>query len=167
MGDFNDVLFIADTFHGSKAINISMRNLNERVNNIEIADVNNTGSHYTWNQKPKGKTCILKKIDQVMSNIGFNNDYPGNNQKRVVDLRHELDEVQNALQKDPSSTTFREEGLFEKPLSNTQAEKMVRVLKLEVLCFLLVMIKHQFWMVTLQLSLRRVGMSWEMMFIER
>ncbi|GJW03258.1 RNA-directed DNA polymerase, eukaryota, reverse transcriptase zinc-binding domain protein [Tanacetum coccineum] len=145
MGDFNVVLFIADTFHGLKAINISMRDLNERVNNIEIAEVNNTGSHYTWNQKPKGKTCILKKIDQLSKEkpkpfkfynflvykpdflqvvsehwVGMEiNGYnlfklvkkmkflkkplrkllhlQGNNQKRVVDLRHELDEVQKAL----------------------------------------------------------------------
>nr|GEU73058.1 hypothetical protein [Tanacetum cinerariifolium] len=33
----------------------------------------------------------------------------GNNQKRVVDLCHELDEVHKALEKDPSSTTLHEE----------------------------------------------------------
>ncbi|GKE04119.1 hypothetical protein Tco_1396137, partial [Tanacetum coccineum] len=77
MGDFNAALFIEDTFHGSKNINISMRDFNDCVNKIEIADVNSTGLHYTWNQKPKGETGILKKIDRVMSNIDFNNEHPG------------------------------------------------------------------------------------------
>ncbi|GKA19305.1 hypothetical protein Tco_0699220 [Tanacetum coccineum] len=130
--------------------------------NIELVDVNSTGLHYTWNQKPKGETGILKKIDSVMSNIDFNNEYSGSYaifqpyrisdhasailkiQKkmevqgysmlklmkkmrfmkkplrkllqsqghlhdRVVQLRYELNEVQMALDKDPSSITLREE----------------------------------------------------------
>ncbi|GJR49738.1 sodium/hydrogen exchanger 6 [Tanacetum coccineum] len=162
MGDFNAALFIEDTFHGSKNINISVRDFNDCVNKFEIADVNSTGLHYTWNHKPKGETGILKKIDRVMSNIDFNNEYPGSYaifqpyrisdhapalvtehwkmevqgysmfqlvkkmrfmkkpfskllqsqghlHDRVVQLRHELDEVQMALDKDPSSITLREE----------------------------------------------------------
>ncbi|GJU52788.1 uncharacterized protein Tco_1226502 [Tanacetum coccineum] len=58
-------------------MNISMRDFNECVGNVEIADVNSTGLHYTWNQKPKGDYGILKKIDRVMANLGFASEFPG------------------------------------------------------------------------------------------
>lgn len=54
MGDFNSALFLEDMFHGSKDINISMREFNDCVNKIEVEDANSLGLHYTWNQKPKG-----------------------------------------------------------------------------------------------------------------
>ncbi|GJY89100.1 putative reverse transcriptase domain-containing protein [Tanacetum coccineum] len=33
--------------------------------------------HFTWNQKPKGSNGILKKIDRIMGNMNFNDDFPG------------------------------------------------------------------------------------------
>ncbi|GKB74189.1 hypothetical protein Tco_0935601 [Tanacetum coccineum] len=77
MGDFNSALFIEDTYYGSSKMNISMRDFNECVGNVEIADVNSTGLHYTWNQKSKGDYGILKKIDRVMANLGFTSKFPG------------------------------------------------------------------------------------------
>ncbi|GJW04434.1 hypothetical protein Tco_1563290 [Tanacetum coccineum] len=44
---------------------------------LEISDVNCTGLHYTWNQKPDGDYGILKKIDRVMANLGFAGEFPG------------------------------------------------------------------------------------------
>ncbi|GJR08348.1 sodium/hydrogen exchanger 6 [Tanacetum coccineum] len=44
---------------------------------MEVADVNSTGLHFTWNQKPKGSNGILKKIDRIMGNMQFNDDFPG------------------------------------------------------------------------------------------
>ncbi|GJX74603.1 RNA-directed DNA polymerase, eukaryota, reverse transcriptase zinc-binding domain protein [Tanacetum coccineum] len=60
-----------------KDINVSMQDFNACVTNIEVEDVNSTGLNFTWNQKPKGGRGILKKIDRVMCNIGFNVEYPG------------------------------------------------------------------------------------------
>ncbi|GJY18408.1 RNA-directed DNA polymerase, eukaryota, reverse transcriptase zinc-binding domain protein [Tanacetum coccineum] len=48
MEDFNAALFTEYTYHGSKDINISMREFNECVTNIEVEDVNSTSLHYTW-----------------------------------------------------------------------------------------------------------------------
>nr|GEU44258.1 hypothetical protein [Tanacetum cinerariifolium] len=44
---------------------------------MEVADVNYTGLHFTWNKKPKGSDGILKKIDRIMGNLQFNDDFPG------------------------------------------------------------------------------------------
>nr|GEW81587.1 hypothetical protein [Tanacetum cinerariifolium] len=39
--------------------------------NMEVMDVQRTGLQYTWNQKPKGKDGILRKLDQVLANLEF------------------------------------------------------------------------------------------------
>ncbi|GJR79997.1 hypothetical protein Tco_0150782 [Tanacetum coccineum] len=49
----------------------------ECIQAMEVADVNSTGLHFTWNQKPKGSNGILKKIDRIMGNLKFNDDFPG------------------------------------------------------------------------------------------
>ncbi|GJV62250.1 putative RNA-directed DNA polymerase, eukaryota, reverse transcriptase zinc-binding domain protein [Tanacetum coccineum] len=49
----------------------------ECVQTMEVADVNSTGLHLTWNQKPKGSNGILKKIDRIMGNLKFNDDFSG------------------------------------------------------------------------------------------
>ncbi|GJZ36199.1 zf-CCHC domain-containing protein [Tanacetum coccineum] len=102
--------------HEIVGINISMRAFNDCINKIEIADVNSTGLHCTWNQKPKGETGILKKIDRLMYNINFNNEYPvgyGALENEGLGLQH----VQ-ASEKD--------EGLFMRRLSTDKAANMVR-----------------------------------------
>ncbi|GJY38271.1 RNA-directed DNA polymerase, eukaryota, reverse transcriptase zinc-binding domain protein [Tanacetum coccineum] len=166
LGDFNSARFIEDMYAGSKDTNISMREFNACISDIEVEDLNSTCLHFTWNKKPRAERGILKKIDRVMCNIDFNTEYPGsyaifqpyrisnhahavlkihkvtkdkpkpfkffnflvykpefmdmvnehwgvnsqgNLHERVVKLRHELDEVQNALDKDPFSLTLREE----------------------------------------------------------
>ncbi|GKC12865.1 zinc finger, CCHC-type containing protein, partial [Tanacetum coccineum] len=101
--------------HEIVGINISMRAFNDYINKIEIADVNSTGLHCTWNQKPKGETGILKKIDRLMYNIDFNNEYPvgyGALENEGLGLQH----VQ-ASEKD--------KGLFVRRLSTDKAANMV------------------------------------------
>nr|GEW35392.1 RNA-directed DNA polymerase, eukaryota, reverse transcriptase zinc-binding domain protein [Tanacetum cinerariifolium] len=44
---------------------------------IEVVDATGTGLHYTWNQKPKGGSGILKKLDRIMGNIDFIDTFPG------------------------------------------------------------------------------------------
>ncbi|GJX81113.1 reverse transcriptase domain, reverse transcriptase zinc-binding domain protein [Tanacetum coccineum] len=46
-------------------------------NHNEVLDVQNTGLQFTWNQKPKGTDGILKKLDRVMANMTFVNDFAG------------------------------------------------------------------------------------------
>ncbi|GJT20548.1 hypothetical protein Tco_0890485 [Tanacetum coccineum] len=43
----------------------------------KVLDVQNTGLQFTWNQKPKGTDGILKKLDRVMANMTFVNDFAG------------------------------------------------------------------------------------------
>nr|GEX85065.1 hypothetical protein [Tanacetum cinerariifolium] len=43
----------------------------------QVMDVNNYGLRFTWNQNPKGTNGILKKLDRVMANLEFNEDFMG------------------------------------------------------------------------------------------
>ncbi|GKB18900.1 sodium/hydrogen exchanger 6 [Tanacetum coccineum] len=76
-GDFNTALYLEDHSYGSYEPNASIRNFKECVQAMEVLDVNCTGLHFTWNQKPKGFNGILKKIDKIMGNIQFNDDFSG------------------------------------------------------------------------------------------
>nr|GEU62933.1 RNA-directed DNA polymerase, eukaryota, reverse transcriptase zinc-binding domain protein [Tanacetum cinerariifolium] len=77
MGDFNAALNLEDHSCGGYAPNIAMKDFKECVNLMEVMDVNATGLHFTWNEKPHGEDGILKKIDRVMSNIKFLDEFPG------------------------------------------------------------------------------------------
>ncbi|GKA21745.1 RNA-directed DNA polymerase, eukaryota, reverse transcriptase zinc-binding domain protein [Tanacetum coccineum] len=165
MGDFNSALNLEDKVASSSIIDISMREFKECVENIKVSDVNKSGLHFTWNQKPKGEGGLLKKIDRVMANLDFNDEFVGANalfhpyrisdhspailrvvedtwkvdisgfkmfcvvkklkllkkplrkllynkgnlHERVKSLRNELDELQRALDLDPSNLVLREE----------------------------------------------------------
>ncbi|PWA79485.1 RNA-directed DNA polymerase, eukaryota, Reverse transcriptase zinc-binding domain protein [Artemisia annua] len=60
-------------------IHIYMPEFKERVEDIEVSDVNRSGLPFTWNQKPKGEDGVLKKIDRIMSNLEFNGVFVGSN----------------------------------------------------------------------------------------
>nr|GEX69325.1 hypothetical protein [Tanacetum cinerariifolium] len=77
MGDFNAALFLADSTASGSCMDISMREFNECVENIEVLDVQQSSLKYTWNQKPKGSDGILKKLDRIMANLGFNDVFIG------------------------------------------------------------------------------------------
>ncbi|GJY25396.1 hypothetical protein Tco_0400122 [Tanacetum coccineum] len=47
------------------------------VSNIEVMDINSSGLHFTWNQKPKGGGGILRKLDRIMGNLEFLDAFPG------------------------------------------------------------------------------------------
>nr|GEW92373.1 hypothetical protein [Tanacetum cinerariifolium] len=71
LGDFNAPLFLEDTSVGSSYLDVTMREFKECVENMEVMDVQRTGQQYTWNQKPKGKDGILRKLDRVLANLEF------------------------------------------------------------------------------------------------
>ncbi|GJU52484.1 hypothetical protein Tco_1226198 [Tanacetum coccineum] len=77
MGDFNIALNMEETYSGSSAISSDMSEFKESVSKIEVLDINASGLHFTWNQKPRGGNGILKKLDRIMGNLAFVDDFPG------------------------------------------------------------------------------------------
>ncbi|GJV91873.1 hypothetical protein Tco_1539686 [Tanacetum coccineum] len=75
--EFHATLHLSESTASSSCIDIAMREFKDCVNNIEVLDVQNTGLQFTWNQKPKGTDGILKKLDRVMANMTFVNDFAG------------------------------------------------------------------------------------------
>ncbi|XP_022030438.1 uncharacterized protein LOC110931350 [Helianthus annuus] len=76
MGNFNSALNLEDKSMGASGISTSMRDFQECVNEIEVADIKSIGFHFTWNQKPKKGVGLLKKIDRAMGNIPFVSKFP-------------------------------------------------------------------------------------------
>ncbi|GKD05219.1 protein LAZ1 [Tanacetum coccineum] len=109
LGDFNVALNMEDSFIGTSNMNSAMCEFKDCIENIEVFDINSSGLHFTWNQKPKGSGGILKKLDRIMGNIDFVDVFPGNLHERVKRLQIELDEVQKALDLDPSNGVLRDE----------------------------------------------------------
>ncbi|GJY47404.1 sodium/hydrogen exchanger 6, partial [Tanacetum coccineum] len=77
LSDFNATLNLEDHSCGGYEPNIAMREFKECVQRMEVMDVNATGLHFTWNQKPKEDNGTLKKIDRIMSNLSFFGEFPG------------------------------------------------------------------------------------------
>ncbi|GJU01186.1 sodium/hydrogen exchanger 6 [Tanacetum coccineum] len=77
LGDFNVALNLEDHSVGGYEPNAAMRDFKECVQAMEVVDINSIGLHFTWNQKPKGSNDILKKIDRIMGNLQFNDEFPG------------------------------------------------------------------------------------------
>nr|GFA10804.1 hypothetical protein [Tanacetum cinerariifolium]GFA10816.1 hypothetical protein [Tanacetum cinerariifolium] len=77
MGDFNVALNLKDRFLGSSCLNSAMYEVKDCVANIEIIDLNCSGVHFTWNQKPKSGASLLKKLDRIMGNLKFEDVFPG------------------------------------------------------------------------------------------
>ncbi|GJT80044.1 reverse transcriptase domain, reverse transcriptase zinc-binding domain protein [Tanacetum coccineum] len=74
LGNFNVPLNMEDMFTGSSSMNSAMCEFKDCIENIEVFDINSSGLHFTWNQKPKGSGGILKKLDRIMGNIGVCSD---------------------------------------------------------------------------------------------
>ncbi|GJU44012.1 RNA-directed DNA polymerase, eukaryota, reverse transcriptase zinc-binding domain protein [Tanacetum coccineum] len=77
LGDFKAALNLEDHSCGGYEPDIAMREYKECVQQIEVMDDNAIGLHFTWNQKPKGSNGILKKIDRIMCNHPFIDDFSG------------------------------------------------------------------------------------------
>ncbi|GJR53134.1 putative RNA-directed DNA polymerase [Tanacetum coccineum] len=68
MGDFNVALNLEDYSSGPSKLNYAITDFKDCVYNIEVMDINSSGLHFTWNQKPKGGCGLLKKLDRIMGN---------------------------------------------------------------------------------------------------
>ena len=62
LGDFNAALNLEDHSCGGYTPNIAMREFKDCVMSMEVMDINSTGLHFTWNQKPKGSKWNFEKI---------------------------------------------------------------------------------------------------------
>ncbi|KAK1441229.1 hypothetical protein QVD17_07072 [Tagetes erecta] len=71
LGDFNETLSVDDNAVGSSKISTGMREFQECVKSMEMMDIVSSGLRFTWSQKPKRGVGILKKIDRVMGNMEF------------------------------------------------------------------------------------------------
>nr|GEV58827.1 hypothetical protein [Tanacetum cinerariifolium] len=126
LDDFNVTLNLEDHSVGGYEPTAIMREFKECVQAMEVADVNSTGLHFTWNQKPKGSNVILKKIDRIIGNIQFNDYFLGSLAifqpyrildhsscvLRILTIRIELDEAQKAIDRDPSSYILHEDHAY-------------------------------------------------------
>ncbi|XP_071687296.1 uncharacterized protein [Rutidosis leptorrhynchoides] len=123
MGDVNASLSIDDTSSGSSKSTIAMSEFKECVDNIQVTDINHSDFKYTWNQRPKSDTGILKKIDRVeghhMSAVVKRMRSlkkrlrvlaweKGNLHTNVVELRGNLNKAQLHLDKNPHDVQARE-----------------------------------------------------------
>nr|GEY40675.1 hypothetical protein [Tanacetum cinerariifolium] len=117
MGDFNVALNLEDSISGSSRLNAAMYDFKACVNNIEVMDINSSGLHYTWNQKPKGRGGILKKLDRIIGNIDFVDSYPAE-----TFVSH----YQKFLGTNMTSEALNIEGLFIKRIFDGLRAQMVR-----------------------------------------
>ncbi|GJX63172.1 RNA-directed DNA polymerase, eukaryota, reverse transcriptase zinc-binding domain protein [Tanacetum coccineum] len=77
MGDFNASLFIDESTACSSKVDIAMREFRDCVDVMEMSDVQCTGLQFTWNQKPQGGIGVLKKLDRIMANDDFRDQFRG------------------------------------------------------------------------------------------
>ncbi|GJY19326.1 reverse transcriptase domain, reverse transcriptase zinc-binding domain protein [Tanacetum coccineum] len=54
-----------------------MRDFRDCVEEIEVSDVQFSGLQFTWNQKPQGGIGIMKKLDRIMVNDEFRDQFMG------------------------------------------------------------------------------------------
>nr|GEZ48575.1 hypothetical protein [Tanacetum cinerariifolium] len=59
------------------SLDITMSEFKECVETMEVMDVQRMGLHFTWNQKPKGKDGILRKLEHVLANLEFQDRFMG------------------------------------------------------------------------------------------
>ncbi|GJZ09506.1 RNA-directed DNA polymerase, eukaryota, reverse transcriptase zinc-binding domain protein [Tanacetum coccineum] len=69
--DFNCILDPYERSIGSSAIIHGMADFRECLAKIEVSDLVMLGLKYTWNKSLGNPNGLLKKLDKVMSNIGF------------------------------------------------------------------------------------------------
>nr|GEZ11422.1 hypothetical protein [Tanacetum cinerariifolium] len=75
--DFHVALNLEDSLSCSSSFNSAMNDFKECVNKIEILDIKSSGLHFTWNQKPKNRSGLLKKLDHIMCNLDFVDCFQG------------------------------------------------------------------------------------------
>ena len=77
LGDFNETLDVSEhsNFDSSPLITSGMRRFQDTVNHCSLTDMAYHGPLFTWNNK-RGADLISKKLDRVLVNEVWNQDYP-------------------------------------------------------------------------------------------
>ncbi|XP_071705091.1 uncharacterized protein [Rutidosis leptorrhynchoides] len=104
MGDFNVSLNLDDSTAGGSQITLAMREFRECVVHMRMSDVSHSGLQYTWNQRPNASDGILKKIDRIMANDVFINDFSN---ACAIFLPYRISDHSPAVLKIPSSFVAR------------------------------------------------------------
>nr|GEU53712.1 hypothetical protein [Tanacetum cinerariifolium] len=150
MGDFNVSLNLEDYFSGPSCLNSAMNDFKAYVNKIEVMDINSTGLHYTWNQKPRSGGGVMKKLDRIMVererrgvlyvSRGYQDEIfkeadkeaahsHGNLHDRVNAFRNKLDEAKKAMDCNPLDTNMRKEEAVYASAFNEEKLDEERLLK--------------------------------------
>lgn len=68
MGDFNVVLNLDERI-GSPVRLSEVKDFKECVEKCGLGDIKQAGRFYTWNNKQEGENRVFSKIDKVMANV--------------------------------------------------------------------------------------------------
>ncbi|GKC65600.1 methylenetetrahydrofolate reductase 1, partial [Tanacetum coccineum] len=117
-------LNLEDYLVGPSCLNSTMNDFKACVNKIEVMNINSTGLHYTWNQKPRSGGGVLKKLDRIMGNLKFVESFPG--AYGVFQPYHLSDHSPVFLGTSMECEDFDSQGLFINRISNYTALNMVR-----------------------------------------
>ncbi|XP_071719190.1 uncharacterized protein [Rutidosis leptorrhynchoides] len=104
IGDFNVSLNLDDSMSGGSQVTLAMREFRECVDYMKMRDVSHSGLQFTWNQRPNASDGILKKIDRVMENDVFVNDFSN---AYAIFLPYRISDHSSAILKIPSSFVAR------------------------------------------------------------
>ncbi|XP_071727488.1 uncharacterized protein [Rutidosis leptorrhynchoides] len=104
MEDFNVSLNLDDSTIGSSNITIAMREFRECVEHMRMTDVTHSGLHFIWNQHPNSLYGTLKKIDRVIANDIFINDFID---AYAIFLPYRISDHCPAVLKIPSTSVMR------------------------------------------------------------
>ncbi|PWA40037.1 RNA-directed DNA polymerase, eukaryota, Reverse transcriptase zinc-binding domain protein [Artemisia annua] len=64
---------------GSSSVTAGMEDFRECLYKIEVSDILMSGLQYTWNKSHGNPDGLLKKLDKVMSNVAFLDNFPNAN----------------------------------------------------------------------------------------
>ncbi|GJT05595.1 putative RNA-directed DNA polymerase, eukaryota, reverse transcriptase zinc-binding domain protein [Tanacetum coccineum] len=121
LGDFNVALNLEDSFSSSSQLTSHMLEFKDCVENIEVMDLSCSGLHYTWNRSLRGIATKLKSLKKPFRKLLHEQ---GNLHDRVNRLWHELDEVQKALDNNPTDSNVRdEEAIYLKAFNEAKLDE--------------------------------------------
>ncbi|GJR33446.1 3-ketoacyl-CoA synthase 11-like protein [Tanacetum coccineum] len=106
LGDFNVALNLEDSFASSSTLNAAMCDFKDCIQNIEVLDINSSGVLHV---EPEIERCWFQRMKRLKKPFRKMLHDQGNLHDRVNRLRFELDEVQKAIDMDPSNSTLRDE----------------------------------------------------------
>ncbi|XP_030507193.2 uncharacterized protein LOC115722193 [Cannabis sativa] len=119
MGDFNAILAKEERV-GHRVCYHPDTNFIQCVQQCQLEDVKTIGCYFTWSNKQQGRDRICSKIDLILANQGWLDQYPNAeiNREGFSDVqalfeqaKAGLNELQDKLQQDPLNTDLHEAEL--------------------------------------------------------